>query len=88
MSHRHIEKGMFMQGGACPVRVLARENSELFASLAQHAEFPPPIPPQFPPLDEIRSRLQHLQEALDYIRSEKPPAVETQEQWLKRMGWW
>ena len=77
MSKDRIEKGMFLRGGAHPARMLAFDNSVLIART--------PLDDDPPSLDELKSRLQRVQEALDYIRDEKPS--ETREEWLKRMGW-
>ena len=68
---RYVEKGMFLRGGTYPARIA-------------HSADPPSI------LDDhkaLKARLQHLKEALDYIRNEKPSGDETQEEWLRRMGW-
>jgi hypothetical protein len=64
----HIERGVFLRGGTHPARIA-------HTPARQHPSFlDDPTS-----LKEMKSRLQHLREALDYIRSEKPPAVETQE---------
>jgi hypothetical protein len=80
-NHRHIEKGMFLRGGEHPVRTYARTRQHpSFGDDLSYLDHPDTI-------REIKQRQQRLQEALDYIRNEKPPAVETQEQWLRRMGY-
>ena len=54
MSKDHIEKGMFLRGGDYPARIV-------HTPARQYPDDPPP-------LDEIKSRLQRVQEALDFIR--------------------
>ncbi|RPI39533.1 MAG: hypothetical protein EHM67_10075 [Hyphomicrobiaceae bacterium] len=72
-----IKKGMFLLGGSHPAHpahyVPTYDRSYYFG----HPDT----------IKEIKGRLQHLQEAIEFIRAEKPAPVETQEQWLKRMGY-
>jgi len=77
MSRPHIQKGMLLQGGAHPAHMLAFDNSVLIARTPR--QYTPPYDPA--PLDEIKSRLQRVQEALAFIREE------TQDEWLKRNGY-
>jgi hypothetical protein len=73
MSNKHhIEKGMFLRGGAYPARM---------------AHTPARHGPSDHSLTEIKGRLENLREAINYIQ-EKPSTVETQEEWLKRHGYW
>jgi len=84
MSRPHIQKGMFLQGGAHPAHMLALDNSVLITRTPrQYLDDTPPHDP--PSLDELKSRLQRVQAALAFIREEKP---ETHDEWLKRMGYW
>jgi len=76
MSRPHIQKGMFLQGGAHPAHMLALDNSVLIARTPRHDTTAS--------LDEIKSRLQRVQEALAFIREEKS---ETRDEWLRRMDY-
>ena len=70
-NRRHIEKGMFLRGGAHPAQYVPLNDRQFF-----------PLPP-----DELKQRLQHFQEALEFIRNEKPARIESKEEWLRRQGY-
>jgi hypothetical protein len=86
MSRPHIEKGIFLRGGTYPARIAHTPSREQpweephFRDDVQILDHPAFI-------KEMKGRIQNLKEALGYIGSERPSAEETQEEWLRRMGY-
>lgn len=73
-----VEKGMFLMGGSHPARM---SSARQYSPDAQQTLDDPSF------VSEMKTRLQDLREAIDFIRCETPSGPESQEQWLKRMGY-